>query len=102
MAHNTTCFAGTTEEISHLLSFIETSECTFIRNGKQYPSRNARKHIQQKYEYLRNKIKTAEDFIFYAATGSSVSGEPYMIVCKNREMMTAEWLSAELGILRAR
>jgi len=102
MAYNTSCFAGTTEEITHLLSFIETSECTFIRNGKEYPSQNARKHIQQKYEYLHNRITNAEEFIQYTASRSSTSGEPYRVFCNNREMTTADWLTEELEKLRAR
>ena len=102
MAYNTSCFAGTTEEITHLLSFIETSECTFIRNGKEYQSQNARKHIQQKYEYLHNRITNAEEFIQYTASRSSTSGEPYIVVCENREMTTADWLTEELEKLRAR
>jgi hypothetical protein len=30
------CVAGTTEEITSLLLFVEQSGCTFIRNGKHY------------------------------------------------------------------
>ena len=43
------CSAGTTEEIAYLLNFIEKSECTFIRNVKQYDSLEARQHIEKKY-----------------------------------------------------
>lgn len=97
---SSSCFASASEEITHLLSFIETSDCTFIRNGKKYDGQQAGKHIQQKYEYLRSRIKTTEDFISYSATVSSMTGKPYRVLCNNQEMLTADWLAAELDRMR--
>jgi hypothetical protein len=94
--------ADMNDEITHLLSYIETSGCTFIRNGSRHQSQEAVKHIEKKYDYLKKHIETTEDFIDGAATKSSFSGKPYLIVCGGREMKTADWLHAELERYRSR
>ena len=96
------CAAGTTEEIASLLLFIEQSECTFTRNGKHYDSLEAREHIEKKYAYYKERMTTAEDFILYSATKSSITGEPYMVICNGVNMATSDWLNAELAELRKR
>ena len=95
--------AGATmqEEISHLLNFIETSDCIFIRNGSRHDPKEAVKHIEKKYNYLKKQIKNTEDFIKGAATKSSLSGRTYMIICNGIEMPTADWLAVELKIFRS-
>ena len=90
----------TDQEIQHLMAYIAGADCRFIRNGKEYGSEEARKHIQKKYEYARNRIKTAEDFIQGVASKSSMSGKPYKIRCKNQTMLCADWLGAELKRFR--
>ncbi|MGV8769526.1 DUF5329 family protein, partial [Pseudomonas aeruginosa] len=40
------------QEIGRLLSFVEDSGCTFIRNGSEYPAAEARAHLQKKLDYL--------------------------------------------------
>ncbi|MDW7773030.1 MAG: DUF5329 domain-containing protein [Desulfobulbaceae bacterium] len=100
--YDASCLASTTGEISHLLSFIEQSECIFIRNGKEYNARKAKKHIEKKYDHLRHKISSAEEFILFSASRSSISNEPYSVICNNREMKTADWLKTELANFRAR
>ena len=94
--------AVTTEEISSLLLFIEQSKCTFIRNGKQYDALKAREHIEKKYAYYKERITSAEDFILYSATKSSITGEPYRVICNGVNMITSDWLKAELAQLRTR
>lgn len=90
----------TDREIQHLLAYIAGTECRFIRNGKEYGPEEARKHIQKKYEYARNRIKTAEDFIQGVASKSSMSGKPYKIRCKDQTILCADWLGAELQRFR--
>ena len=68
-------------EIEHLLQFVGTSGCTFVRNGTPYPADKAREHLASKYRYARTRLASADDFIKYLATDSSTSGEPYRIVC---------------------
>jgi hypothetical protein len=38
--------------IKHLLTYVEESNCVFIRNGKDYNSKEAAKHIKTKYDSL--------------------------------------------------
>jgi hypothetical protein len=38
--------------------------------------------------------------IKYAATRSSLSGKPYLVRCGESEVLTADWLKAELGRFR--
>jgi hypothetical protein len=93
--------AQTTEEIASLLLFIERSEeCTFIRNGKHYDSHKALQHVEKKYAYLKERINSAEDFILYSATKSSITGRPYMVVCSGVSISTSDWLNAKLDKLR--
>jgi hypothetical protein len=89
------------EEINHLLNYIKTSDCIFIRNGSSHDPKKAVKHIEKKYNYLKKRIKKTEDFIKGAATKSSISGKYYMIICNGEEMKTADWLTAELQIYRS-
>ena len=85
------------EEITHLLDFVAKSPCAFIRNGKAYPGAEARGHLERKYGALKNRIRTAEDFIKLAASGSSVSGESYRVRCNpGQEQETSAWLRSEL------
>ena len=85
------------DAINHLLQFVEISRCTFLRIGVAYNSKSAVKHIKQKYDYFKNRIRTAEDFIALAATKSELSGRPYFVLCeKAKEVPTATWLHEEL------
>ena len=94
--------AGTTKEIESLLLFIEQSGCTFVMNGNHYDTLKAREHIEKKYAYYEERITTTEDFILYSATKSSITGEPYMVICNDVNMATSDWLNAELAELRKR
>jgi len=102
LSFHTAAAAGTTEEIAFLLLFIEQSECTFIRNGKHYDALEAREHIEKKYGFYKKRINSAEDFILYSATKSSITGKPYMVICNDDNMLTSEWLYAKLDKLRTR
>lgn len=92
--------AGMESEIDHLLEYIETSGCTFNRNGTIHDSQDACEHIRKKYTHTKRYIKTTEDFIQYAATKSSMSGRPYQVTCEGNEMPTAKWLLDELARFR--
>jgi hypothetical protein len=92
------------KEITLLLDRIETSNCSFGRNGDWYPPADARKHLQMKVDYMvkRNMLASAEEFISKAATASSVSGEAYQIRCGTQPPMpSATWLTAELKRIRS-
>jgi hypothetical protein len=94
--------AAPVDEIRHLLVFIEDSGCTFVRNDREYSAAEAREHIARKYAHIRNRIRTAEDLIDYAATRSSLSGRPYRVLCNSTEIHAADWLRAELALIRSK
>ena len=87
-------------EIQHLIAFIGNSPCRFIRNGQAYDAADARQHILRKYDAARRRIETAEHFIRYCATQSSMSGKPYHIQCSDRTVLCADWLQGELQRFR--
>jgi len=87
-------------EIEHLLQFIGSANCTFVRNGDSHPSSEAKSHINRKYNYVKSKIDTAEDFIKYTATKSSMSGEYYKVICNGNEKTSKQWLLDELAAYR--
>lgn len=91
---------ATQQEILHLLNFIANSSCTFVRNGSEYPAIDARAHIERKYEYVKSRIDSSEKFIKYAATESSMSGDPYRVKCADQEILSKDWLLNELKDLR--
>jgi hypothetical protein len=84
------------DEIDHLLQYVAASSCTFMRNGSEYSADKAREHLADKYRFVGSRISTAEEFIQYLATKSSLSGEPYHVHCGKRDALSGEWLNAEL------
>jgi hypothetical protein len=88
-------------EVEHLLSFIEQSGCTFIRNDKTYTASRARDHLERKYGYAKSKIESAEQFIEHIGTASSRNGKAYQIRCGENEQPSGEWLAEELSRYRA-
>jgi hypothetical protein len=91
----------TPSEIDHLLRFIETSDCVFVRNGEKHDAAAAHDHIQRKYAYAKRWIETSEQFIEYTATKSSTTGKRYSVICAGREEPSADWLKRELSRFRA-
>jgi hypothetical protein len=94
-------WADTTAEIDHLLGFIASSPCRFVRNGEEYDAADARAHIARKYNYAKRWIQTAEQFIEYTATKSSTTGQAYRVICPGGEEPSADWLTRELVRFRA-
>jgi hypothetical protein len=46
------------------------SDIVFIRNGSEAPAEAAAQHLREKYQYFRDKIETAEDFILSSREGA--------------------------------
>jgi hypothetical protein len=85
------------DKIRALLSRIETSGLIFIRNGSEYSSGDARKHLELKLSKAGSLITTADQFITHIASGSFWSGEPYYIKLPDgSKMKSAEWLRKAL------
>lgn len=66
--------------IQHLIASVEALEgAKFIRNGSAHDARAASDHLRLKLKAAGNKVRTAEDFIKFCASGSSITGEPYLV-----------------------
>ena len=84
-------------EIQHLLTYLKNSGCQMERNGSKHDAQEAVEHIQKKYDYYKDDIKTTEDFIERSASRSSLSGRAYQVLCPGEEARpTADWLKEEL------
>ncbi|MDR0769733.1 MAG: DUF5329 domain-containing protein [Burkholderiales bacterium] len=85
------CAMSEEEKIATLIESIgNTPEGTqFVRNGKAYGVAEATSHLNHKYSRVKSKVKTAEDFIKHVASGSSVSGEAYLIRYPDGTSVTA-------------
>jgi Family of unknown function (DUF5329) len=83
-------------------SIAELHDARFIRNGIEYDSAQAADHLRLKLRYAGSRVSTAEDFIVYCATGSSMSGEKYRIrFGDGRVVETAEFLRGKLAAYAA-
>jgi Family of unknown function (DUF5329) len=66
--------------IEFLLNSVETAEgIKFIRNGSEYDGATAAKHLRQKLAYAGERVKTAEQFIQYCASESSMTHRKYTV-----------------------
>ncbi|WP_392344507.1 YfeK family protein [Pseudoalteromonas prydzensis] len=93
--------ASADQEVSHLISFIEQSKATFIRNGDEHTSEEAAEHLAMKYRKAKRYAKTADDFIANLASKSSWSGKPYTVILADGSTLTAnKWLTNELMLFR--
>jgi len=91
-------------EITALLSRLQSSNCTFNRNGTWYSAPEAKEHLLKKLEYLEGKsaVQTAEQFIELAASSSSMSGKPYLVRCgASAPEGSKSWLSTQLKAVRS-
>lgn len=88
------------KEIDQLLSNIANSGCTFIREGKEYPGSDARRHLEFKLGFVRSRIDNTEQFITYLASKSSTTGNPYHIRCNGNDTVAQAWLEAQLKGIR--
>lgn len=91
-------------EIDGLLGRLEASGCDFNRNGSWYPAAEAKSHLLRKLKYLQDRgmVQTTEQFIERAASGSSMSGQPYLVKCGSAvPIQSAEWLRARLQEIRS-
>ncbi|MGI9115031.1 MAG: DUF5329 family protein [Chthoniobacterales bacterium] len=72
------------QRIDFLLHTVETSKgIAFIRNGSEYDGHSAAQHLRQKLNYAGERIKTAEQFIQYCASESSITHRKYAVRLEN-------------------
>jgi hypothetical protein len=86
------------ERIHYLIeSLASLKGAIFIRNGTEYDAAKARAHLQEKLAYAGERVKTAEEFIKYCASQSSISRKPYQIrFADGRIVETATYFSEKL------
>ena len=88
--------------IQFLLKHVADSGLVFIRNSEKHAAVDAAEHMNSKYEYFRDKIKTPEDFIQRCASKSLMSGKLYLVVLENgEEVRTDAWLLSALTVYRS-
>jgi hypothetical protein len=92
------------QKIAYLIASIAAlQDATFIRNGKEYDAERAAEHLRLKLRYAGERAKTAEDFIAYCGTGSSMSGTKYEIRFHDgRAVDSATFLHSKLAEYEAR
>jgi hypothetical protein len=76
-----------------LLTLIELSDATFIRNDREHDGPAAAAHLRGKLRQAGRQQFTADQFIEQVASRSSTSGKPYKIRLKDgKEMELGTWL----------
>lgn len=82
------------EKIEKLIAQVEALQgATFIRNGSSHDAKDAAAHLRRKLGAQRSSIKTVDDFIRLCGTGSSISGDKYLIrFADGREVECAAFL----------
>ena len=70
-------------KIEYLLVRIRGSRKTFIRNRELHTASEAANHIATKWYRSGGQVKTAQNFIRYIASSSSMTGEPYLVKFRN-------------------
>ena len=92
--------AKASREIDHLLAFVASSDCRFLRGGDEHDGKAARDHLMRKLEVARPKLSTADQFVDRVASSSSMTGEAYKVRCGSRELTSKSWLHGELDAYR--
>ncbi len=91
-------------EIDVLMAKLEASGCEFNRNGNWYSGTEAKSHLLRKLTYLEDKgmVQSTEQFIELAASGSSMTGQPYLVRCGNgAPVKSRAWLLSQMKAMRS-
>jgi hypothetical protein len=85
-------------QVAALLRAIETSGCRMERNGEVHEGKAAAEHLRMKLERSGRPGMSADLFIDRVASGSTVSGQPYRVLCPGQPAVDSRaWLRARLG-----
>jgi uncharacterized protein DUF5329 len=84
------------EEIDYILNAVATSNCIFIRNGKEHGAEAAKDHLSLKRNRGKRYFSSADEFIENLASSSSWTGKPYYIRCGEEEHLAKDWFTAVL------
>jgi hypothetical protein len=84
--------------VAALLRAVETSGCQMERNGELHEGKAAADHLRLKLERSGRPGMNADQFIDRVASGSTVSGKPYRVLCPGRPPVdSGAWLRARLA-----
>jgi Family of unknown function (DUF5329) len=84
--------------VAALLSAVETSGCQMERNGEVHDGKAASEHLRMKLERSGRPGMSADLFIDRVASGSSLSGKPYRVLCPGQPPVESRaWLRARLA-----
>jgi len=87
-------------KILYLIAQVRLSPQGFERNGAFFKGPAAASHLLRKYGAAGRNIDTAQQFIEFLASGSSLTGKPYYILdLRGRKTLTQEFLMNELFLL---
>jgi len=88
-------------KIDYLLTATGSSDLVFIREGREYSGKEAETHLQKKLAMTGWRVHTADDFITYVASKSSMTGRPYYVrLTDGTEMESETWLRSKLAELK--
>lgn len=89
-------------EIDYILNTVASSDCVFIRNGKEHGPEAAKEHLNLKRRRGKRYFSNADEFIENLASSSSWSGKPYHIRCPDQEQQPArKWFTEVLAEYRS-
>ena len=88
-------------EIDRLLAEVESSDCVFIRNGREHSADAAADHLRMKRRRGKRYFDSTETFIERLASRSSWSGRDYRIRCDAETVTAAEWFADRLARIRS-
>jgi len=79
------------EKIELLIqSVARLTHAKFVRNGTEYGAPAAADHLRTKLRKAGSRVKTADDFIRYCGSTSSMTGQPYQIRWDDGRVETSE------------
>lgn len=89
--------ANVQQTVDRLITTVEKSNCTFIRNGSEHSPKEAAEHMRKKYNYFKKQIQSPADFIEKCASKSELSGKAYMVKFPGgKTEKCADWLREKL------
>jgi len=89
------------EALISSLRQLSSSGAKFIRNGQEHTVEEAIGHMRDKWEWKKSEIKTVEDFITIIGSGSSMSGDAYLIKLPDGTALTSEeWFRKQLDLMK--
>jgi len=84
--------------VSALLQSVETSGCEMERNGERHDGKAAAEHLRMKLQRSGQPGMAADVFIDRVASGSTLSGKPYYVLCPGLPPVESRtWLRARLA-----